>query len=421
MLHHSSKQSDSATTDSSPVILIGNNDHHHHQHHHHGNGRTNDIEMIEMNRQYNTSTTNDHSHNNNNNDNHHHNIVQITTNCDGHDQIDYDSVDEELKGNSDDPTNNIIANTTLTLYQAWIGNNTLCCKGRVIIGPDRKLFILTLILMFIPAIIYAPVIMPHYLLFVHPAAGVILLIVPLIGFLLMLIGLFYTSFTDPGIIPRRKYIDQQFAQTGEEKTDDRKPEPPQFQKVHLENGQIVELKYCPSCEIYRPPRTSHCRRCNNCVERFDHHCPWTGTCIGRRNYRSFILFIFSTTITSWLVIFICIAHTVLVWIYYFNINTDTIQDKVSNSIRYSVGGLVLIVYIFLTQLFVGSLSVFHSYLISTGQTTYEYVNKAKKMYNRGLFRNWFFTLCVITECRRSKMMMRHTLPIPKHVTEELNN
>src|SRR5690606_26908934 len=62
-------------------------------------------------------------------------------------------------------------------------------------------------------------------------------------------------------------------------------------KVPLE----VPVKYCQSCRIWRPPRSHHCRVCDNCIETQDHHCVWLNNCVGRRNYRYFFTFVLCAT------------------------------------------------------------------------------------------------------------------------------
>lgn len=50
-------------------------------------------------------------------------------------------------------------------------------------------------------------------------------------------------------------------------------------------------KWCRTCLLWRPPRASHCGVCNRCYERYDHHCPWVGTCIAKNNQKWFIAFV----------------------------------------------------------------------------------------------------------------------------------
>jgi hypothetical protein len=79
----------------------------------------------------------------------------------------------------------------------------------------------------------------------------------------------------------------------------------------LVNGRgLAEMRYCCTCKIYKPSyQVTHCRECNACVRRMDHHCKWFGTCVGLRNYGYFLLFTFSSALYS----FIALIGSLVYW------------------------------------------------------------------------------------------------------------
>ncbi len=50
-------------------------------------------------------------------------------------------------------------------------------------------------------------------------------------------------------------------------------------------------RYCPHCCYYKPATAHHCKSCNACVVKLDHHCWYMNNCIGAANLRNFLLFL----------------------------------------------------------------------------------------------------------------------------------
>nr|CAD1829021.1 unnamed protein product [Ananas comosus var. bracteatus] len=200
--------------------------------------------------------------------------------------------------------------------------------------------------------------------------------------------LFLTSSRDPGILPRNSRPPDEAFDVNTPSMEWVNATSPHLRlprtKDVVVNGYTVKVKYCDTCMLYRPPRASHCSICNNCVQKFDHHCPWVGQCIGLRNYRFFYLFISSST-------FLCIYVFTLSWL-----NIIEERKNYNNSLWKSMTGevlsLVLIVYTFIAVWFVGGLTAFHTYLISSNQTTYENFryryDKKENPYNKGILSNF---------------------------------
>ena len=59
-------------------------------------------------------------------------------------------------------------------------------------------------------------------------------------------------------------------------------------KERFKVSQHLE-KFCPDCNLQTLDHSAHCRKCNRCCHKFDHHCIWLNNCIGADNYNLFLV------------------------------------------------------------------------------------------------------------------------------------
>ena len=67
-------------------------------------------------------------------------------------------------------------------------------------------------------------------------------------------------------------------------------------------NQLRKYTFCFFCNGLKPLRCHHCKTCQRCVTRMDHHCPWVANCIGFYNYKYFLCMLFYTAITCHIIV-----------------------------------------------------------------------------------------------------------------------
>jgi len=235
-----------------------------------------------------------------------------------------------------------------------IGGYSVICRGMLVVPRSWCNSCWSWILILAPSIVQLTVINPAF-----PNCEVILDIAYSISLFCTLMSLCLTTFTDPGIIPRedpeehRRQLRNIFLAVDEDAEVDH---------VTVVKGKEILCQKCRTCSIYRPPRSFHCSDCQACIEVHDHHCPWVGNCVGKRNHRYFLSFAVFTTIHSTLTASIDLVF-ILEQLYTATKNGDYSTNHII--------GIVMMVYCCIIICCLSGLSCYHGKLACCGMTTNE--------------------------------------------------
>ena len=240
-------------------------------------------------------------------------------------------------------------------YKDWEGDNYFPLSGHMIEGPcSFRPSLLTGISLSVPVLLF--------LLFNSDFLNIIIYIVLIVLYIIIIIMLLIVSFNDAGIIRRFKSEDNILIARKD---------------IYIfQLGYIRKYKFCSTCSIMRPTRSTHCSDCNNCVEKFDHHCPWIGNCTGKRNYKFFFIFLVLINILSFFLIIISVIHIYKNFSITITKNKNLPKiEKNNNIISYALSEVIIYIYIIIysiiSLLFIVGLLFYHLKLIHNNITTKE--------------------------------------------------
>ena len=125
------------------------------------------------------------------------------------------------------------------------------------------------------------------------------------SYLVFILSYLYTMLINPGI-PKKQYFVEHFK--------------------NKSIGDKNSWQKCSKCNILIPKifKVAHCSRCQICVREQDHHCPWTGKCIGKYNLISFYIFVNS--------LFFYILMIFAIFYGYVFYTSSTSKKKITNKI-----------------------------------------------------------------------------------------
>ncbi|KAF8891277.1 DHHC palmitoyltransferase-domain-containing protein [Infundibulicybe gibba] len=202
------------------------------------------------------------------------------------------------------PATDPITNKPVRRYQRHPARNRFALGGRLLTGGDSPwAFVASFGLVLIIAGVWFGTTAVWWWANVGGGGKAVTIICAYLS-LLTISSMLTTATRDPGILPRDLDPDPPYHSSTTSKGDVRVPMPRDL-KVR---SDVVRVKYCPTCKIYRPPRSSHCKVCDNCVDGCDHHCQWVNNCVGRRNYTSFFVLLMSATTALILIIITTALH-----------------------------------------------------------------------------------------------------------------
>ncbi|XP_054711243.1 probable palmitoyltransferase ZDHHC24 [Uloborus diversus] len=134
--------------------------------------------------------------------------------------------------------------------------------------------------------------------------------------------------------------------------------------------------FCSACEANSPPRTFHCPKCNVCILKRDHHCTFAMCCIGLKNIRYFVMFLFYLSFGS---LYATVFNMYFIWDVLGGFSLFSLSAHLLPFIFVMLGYLNIEVFAYTTLsmlsiigvLFVSHLFVFHVQQVIKNQTTFE--------------------------------------------------